>query len=308
MSNQLTKQQLVSNLLPRIKEIGVSETQFKKEVSFALQHVQKNKMLSKADGNSVMQSILNTVQVGLSLNPVLKLGYLVPRYDRQRNKSVAAFEPSYQGLVKLATDSGSVVSVSSHLVYENDHFEVSYGTNESVEHKPTFKDKGEVIAVYAVATLPDGSKMVDVMDLQEVHDIRERSDSYTAYTAKKIESCVWVSDFGEMARKTVIRRLFKYIPKTEKFEKVATAIRYDEDDYTATDKQKDYIEQLLLTSTLAEHRKEQVYLELEGYSQQQAQKCIEHLKDNQVDPLQRGNMSAKEISEAVQRKLDDPKA
>lgn len=305
---ELSKQTVVNQLLPRIKEIGVDEMQFKKEVSYALQHVSKNNMLTKADGQSVMQSILNTVQVGLSLNPVLKLGYLVPRYDRQSRKSICAFEPSYQGLVKLATDSGSVVSVASHLVYENDHFEVSYGTNESVEHKPTFKNKGEIIAVYAVATLPNGSKMVDVMDLDEVHDIRERSDSYTAYKANKIKSCVWVSDFGEMARKTIIRRLFKYIPKTEKFERVAEAISYDENDYTATDAQKDYIEQLLLTSVLSPERQEQVYMELNTYSQEQAARCISYLKDNQVDPLQRGNMSAKEVNEAVQRKLDDPKA
>ena len=305
---ELSKDVVVGKLLPRVKEIGVSETQFKKEVSFALQHVSKNKMLSQADGQSVMQSILNTVQVGLSLNPVLKLGYLVPRYDRQSRKSICAFEPSYQGLVKLATDSGSVVSVASHLVYENDEFQVSYGTNESVEHKPTFKNKGDIIAVYAVATLPDGGKMVDVMDIDEVNEIRERSDSYSAYKADKIKSCVWVTDFGEMARKTVIRRLFKYIPKTEKFQAVAEAISYDEEDYTATDNQKDYIEQLLLTSVLSPERQEQIYLELDSYSQMQAQKCIEHLKNNQVDPLQRGNMSAKEINQAVQNKLDDPKA
>lgn len=305
---ELSKDLVVGKLLPRVKEIGVSETQFKKEVSFALQHVSKNKMLTNADGATVMQSILNVVQVGLSLNPVLKLGYLVPRYDRQSRKSICAFEPSYQGLVKLATDSGSVVSVASHLVYENDHFEVSYGTNESVEHKPTFKNKGEIIAVYAVATLPDGSKMVDVMDMQEVEDIRERSDSYAAFKAEKIKSCVWVSDFGEMARKTIIRRLFKYIPKTETFERVAEAIKYDEEDYTATDAQKDYIEQLLLTSVLSPERQEMIFGELDTYSQMQAQKCIEHLKNNQVDPLQRGNMSAKEVNQAVQNKLDDPKA
>ena len=305
---QLTKNKVTEMLLPRIKEIGVDEIEFNKEVSYALQHVSKNKMLSQADGNSVLSSIINVLQVGLSLNPVLKLGYLVPRWDSNSRANVCAFEPSYQGLTKLATDSGSVLSIASHLVYENDEFSVSYGTQESIIHNPTFKNKGEIIAVYAVATLHDGSKMIEVMNIEEVNDIRGRSDSYKAFEANKIKSCVWISDYGEMCRKTVVRRLFKYIPKTDKFEKLAKAISYDESDYTATPEQIDYIESLLSTSTIAVEKQFNIEIEMNSYSQSQAQKCISYLKDNQVDPLQRGNMSAKEISQAIDNKMANDRA
>lgn len=304
----LTKNKVTEMLLPRIKEIGVNEIDFNKEVSYALQHVSKNKMLSQADGNSVLSSIINVLQVGLSLNPVLKLGYLVPRWDSLSRTNICAFEPSYQGLIKLATDSGSVVSVASHLVYENDVFEVHYGTNESIKHNPTFKNKGEVIAVYAVATLENGNKMIEVMDISEVNEIKERSDSYKAFKAGKIKSCVWSTDEGEMARKTVIRRLFKYIPKTEKFNKLAEAIKLDENDYSATPEQLDYIEQLLETSTISVEKNFAIGTELDTYSQSQAQACIKYLKNNQLNPMDRGNMSAKELSAAIDEKLNNPKA
>ena len=304
----LTKNKVTEMLLPRIKEIGVNEIDFNKEVSYALQHVSKNKTLSQADGNSVLSSIINVLQVGLSLNPVLKLGYLVPRWDSLSRTNVCAFEPSYQGLIKLATDSGSVVSVASHLVYENDVFEVNYGTNENIKHNPTFKNKGEVIAVYAVATLENGNKMIEVMDISEVNEIKERSDSYKAFKEGKIKSCVWSTDKGEMSRKTVIRRLFKYIPKTEKFNKLAEAIKLDENDYSATPEQLDYIEQLLETSTISVEKNFAIGTELDTYSQSQAQSCIKYLKNNQLSPMDRGNMSAKELSQAIDDKLNNTKA
>lgn len=291
----MKNQELKNTLLPRVKEIGVSEQVLAKEISFALQHVNKNQQLKKADGTSVMQSIMNVCQVGLSLNPVQKLGYLVPRWDSLKKINTVAFEPSYQGLVKLLTDSGSVSMIYSHLVYEGDEFEVSFGTSTELVHKPKYASKN-VTHVYAVAILPNGIKVPEVMTFEEIESIRERSDSYKAFKAGKIKSCVWSTDFGEMARKTVIRRIFKYLPKTERFENVAQAINYDEQDYSATPEQKDYIDQLLETTSISLEKQEQITIEMESYSQEQAAKCINYLKENQLDPIDSGsNYGQKEI-------------
>lgn len=291
----MKNQELKATLLPRVKEIGVSEQTLAKEISFALQHVNKNQQLKKADGTSVMQSIMNVCQVGLSLNPVQKLGYLVPRWDSLKKLNTVAFEPSYQGLVKLLTDSGSVSMIYAQLVYEADEFDVSFGTSTEIVHKPKFASK-DVTHVYAVAILPNGIKVPEVMTIEEIESIRERSDSYKAFKASKIKSCVWSTDFGEMARKTVIRRIFKYLPKTERFENVAQAINYDEQDYSATPEQKDYIDQLLETTSISLEKQEQITIEMESYSQEQAANCINYLKNNQIDPIDSGsNYGQKEI-------------
>lgn len=291
----MKNQELKNTLLPRVKEIGVSEQTLAKEISFALQHVNKNQQLKKADGTSVMQSIMNVCQVGLSLNPVQKLGYLVPRWDSLKKINTVAFEPSYQGLVKLLTDSGSVSMIYSHLVYEGDVFEVSFGTSTELVHKPKFASQ-KITHVYAVAILPNGLKVPEVMTFDEIEAIRERSDSYKAFKAGKIKSCVWSTDEGEMARKTVIRRIFKYLPKSESFEKLAKAISYDEQDYTASPEQLDYIDQLLEQTSISLEKQEQITLEMNSYSQEQAANCINYLKNNQIDPIDSGsNYGQKEI-------------
>lgn len=296
-------------LSPKLKEIGISNETMAKEISFAVQHVNKNPKLKQADGTSVMQSIMNVCQVGLSLNPVKKLGYLVPRWDAMTKKNIVAFEPSYQGLVKLLTDSGSVEIVYAQLVYENDHFEVLQGTTQEIIHKPQpFGDRGNVIGVYAVGVLPSGIKMTETMSIGEIEEIRERSDSYKAFKAGKINSCVWDSDFGEMARKTVIRRIFKYLPKSENFKQLAQAISYDEEDYTATPEQLNYIDMLLENSTIRVEKKFQIETEMDTYSQSQAAECIAYLKDNQLRPIDRGNMSARELSDLIDEKINDPKS
>lgn len=297
----MKNQELKNTLLPRVKEIGVSEQTLAKEISFALQHVNKNQQLKKADGTSVMQSIMNVCQVGLSLNPVQKLGYLVPRWDSLKKINTVAFEPSYQGLVKLLTDSGSVSMIYAQLVYEGDEFEVSFGTSTEIVHKPKFASK-DITHVYAVAILPNGIKVPEVMTIEEIESIRERSDSYKAFKAGKIKSCVWSTDEGEMARKTVIRRIFKYLPKTERFENVAQAINYDEQDYSATPEQLDYIDQLLEQTSISLEKQEQITLEMDGYSQEQAAKCINYLKENQLDPIDSGsNYGQKEINQKLDK-------
>ena len=299
-----TVAELKKTLVPKVKEIGVSEVELKKEISFAVQHVAKNPTLSKADGTSIMQAIMNVCQVGLSLNPVTKLGYLVPRWDNYKRINTVAFEPSYQGLCKLLTDTGSIESIYAQLVYENDEFDVSLGTDTEIIHKPKIGNRGNLVAVYAVAILPSGTKVPEVMSIEEVYDIRERSDSYKAFKAGKIKSCVWTSDEGEMCRKTVIRRIFKYLPKSQSFERMAQAIKYDEDDYTATPNQLNYIDTLLETTSLSLEKQEQITLEMDSYSQQQAANCINNLKENQLDPIDAGlGYGQKEINEKLDKHI-----
>jgi recombinational DNA repair protein RecT len=93
------------------------------------------------------------------------------------------------------------------------------------------------------------------MDLDEIHQIRDRSETYKAFKANKIKSCTWASDFGEMARKTVIKRIYKYLPRSEKAAVLDRAIDLDNSDYKISDAQVEYIENLLRCSTLDERNK-----------------------------------------------------
>lgn len=210
-----------------------------REISFAMQAINSSEGLQKCSKESLQKSVYNIALTGLSLNPVLKYAYIIPRWNR--NGTVAVLEPSYQGLIKLLTDTGSITAVYANIVYEGDDFEVSYGTSSEIIHKPRFKSK-EIKLVYAVAVLSGSNfKQFEVMDIEEINAIRDKSESYKAFAADKVKSCIWVDHYGEMAKKTVIKRLFKYLPKTEKFEKAAQAIAISNEDYQPTDGQLDYL-------------------------------------------------------------------
>jgi recombination protein RecT len=65
-------------------------------------------------------------------------------------------------------------------------------------------DRGELTFVYAVARLVGGGVQFEVMSRVDIERVKAQS--------KAASDGPWVSHFEEMAKKTVIRRLFKYLP------------------------------------------------------------------------------------------------
>lgn len=273
---------------------------FQKECSFAMQLLNKSKQLAKCDQGSVLESVLNIAQIGLTLNPALKLAYLVPRWDSFKGKMICCLEPSYQGLVKLITDSGSATSVYCYPVFKGDEFTETLGTSVEIIHKPKRQSK-EIELVYAVSVLHDGTKHVEVMTIEEIESIRDKSESYKAFKAKKIKSCVWDTWFTEMARKTVIRRLVKYLPKTDRWDKLASAVQLDETDYSASMNQISFIESLMMGANLTDEELSDIYREIQtDISSDRAGELIKYLKDNQVNPVTHGGSpSATDVKEHV---------
>jgi len=273
-----------------MQDAGFSPERVKQEISFAIQHINKSSTLRKCTGESLLQAVVNISNIGLTLNPAAKEAYLVPRWNKPSQCFEAALEPGYVGLVKLLTNTGSVISVVAQIVHENDRFEVDLADNQNpVLHKPLFgKPRGEIMCVYALATLPDGIRQVEVMEIAEVNEIMERSESLKAYRDKKISTCTWITDFGEMARKTVIRRIYKYLPRTERMQVADKAIELDNADFAISDNQAAYIENLLSTSTLDQRHRDALEMEVSVMSSSRASQVIEHLKNNQLDPVTQG--------------------
>ena len=284
MSNIVEIKQELSKLEPQFIKLTGKEI-WEKEKSFAIQIFRKNPKLMEANLTSTLEAIMNVANIGLSLNPASKLAYLVPRFSR--NGIDICLEPSYIGLVKLITDTGSAKNVYCYPVYKGDEFQETLGTNIEIKHIPQRKSK-ELELVYAVAVLLDGSKHVEVMTAEEINLIRERSESYKAFVSGKIHSCVWKDDYIEMCRKTVIRKLCKYLPKTKMWDKLNDAISLDERDYKINEWQEDLIERLLNTSAISNEKKELINSYFRNYSFIEAENCIKELKDNQVDPINSG--------------------
>jgi recombination protein RecT len=67
-----------------------------------------------------------------------------------------------------------------------------------------------VIAFYAVAKLVGGGHAFEIMSAEQVNEIRNASQNYKS--ARDKAASVWGQHYEEMGRKTVLRRLFKYLP------------------------------------------------------------------------------------------------
>ena len=283
MSNIVT-QETFAPIKSRMLDL-VDEKTFLKEASFAVQAINGSPQLQKASTGSKMMAVMNIAQIGLSLNPVKKEAYLVPRFSR--GSVECHLEPSYQGLTKLLTDTGSVTSIAVYPVYKGDEFELELGTSMAVVHKPRFESK-EVTHIYGVAQLPNGSHQIEVMTVEDINTIRELSESYKAFKSNKIRSCVWVDHYVEMARKTLIRRFYKYLPKSDNHEKLQTAIALDESDYFPSYEKIDLAKSLLNTSAYEGDQKEMLEAKIEGCTDSEIEHIISDLKQNQVDAIEAG--------------------
>lgn len=270
--------------------IGGDKGALLREAVFAVQICATNTKLQDCDKMSIIKAITNVASVRLSLNPVLGLAYLTPRFVGGRWECVLM--PSYKGLQKLAQDTGVVRIVESRIVYDGDLFEVEYGLNPDIKHKPCGK-KENIIAAYAVAKLQTGEVQFEVMMKSELDDIRGLSDSWKALEAGKVKSAIWKDHEGEMCRKTVVKRLLKYLPKVES-QFLSEAIKLDNRDYKASNDQKNYIESLLRTSTYDHEHIAIIEDNLEDITSEQATELIQTLKLNQqgLNEMGVGNQKA----------------
>lgn len=66
--------------------------------------------------------------------------------------------------------------------------------------------------VYAVAKLKDGGVQFEVMTRKQVEKVRDTHSKAAKNAASKGASSIWDEHFEDMAKKTVIRKLFKYLP------------------------------------------------------------------------------------------------
>ena len=166
---------------------------------------------------SLTESLMDCSALGLE--PDGRKAHLLPYW----NKRLKAFEckliVDYKGLVDLARRSGEIADIHADVVGENDFFEYSFGNDGHLEHKPAIKGRGEVIAAYSYVKLKDGSSSYEVMNLEEIEAIHKRS--------KSADSGPWVTDWNEMAKKTVFRRHSKWLPVSSELMKKASDKDYD---------------------------------------------------------------------------------
>lgn len=204
--------------MPAIQAVLPKHLTAEKMLRIVVVAATQNPALLECSPLSIAGAVVTASQLGLE--PVGPLGqaYLVPFFNKNTGQKEVQLIPGYRGMIELARRSGNILNIEAHVVHERDTFEFTFGLEPTLKHTPYFgnDDPGEVRAVYAIARFRDGGYQYDVMSIGEVNAIRRRS--------KASSTGPWVTDFEEMARKTVVKRLCKYLPLSVE---MATAIAAD---------------------------------------------------------------------------------
>lgn len=190
-------------------------------IRIALQAASRNPRLLECTQTSILLSLVNAAQLGLEAGGLLGSAYLVPYRNSKQNCYEAQMIPGYRGLIDLARRSGEVLKIEARVVRRGDEFRLDYGADTithvpAIEHaqddpeaEQTYNPNDDIIGAYAVATLKGGVRQFEWMTRKEIDAIRRRS--------RAGDDGPWVTDYSEMARKTVVRRLAKYLPLSPEF-------------------------------------------------------------------------------------------
>jgi recombination protein RecT len=191
------------------------------ESQFALQAIQKNAKLAGCQVHTVQNSIINVASVGLTLNPALGYAYLVPEGVKQKGSDgrdiwidECILRVSFKGLLKIATDSGSIKWAKAEVVKESDSFEYRGPCQMPAHTMNPFGDRGKTVGSYCIAKTHEGDILVDVMAGDEIQKIRNAAKT----------KAVWDAWPDEMAKKAIIKRASKQWPKTDRDDRLDLAV------------------------------------------------------------------------------------
>lgn len=188
----------IASILPR--NCGMDELRFRQMVIASC----KTQQLRDCDPMSIAESALEAAALGMTIGGPLGQSYLVP-YKKQ-----AQFQLSYRGMGDLLRRSGEIKRIESRVVFDGDEFSYSFGLSPTLIHTPRGNTSASAIQyAYAIAHFADGTAQYDVMTLDELMAIQDRSKSRDA-SGKLFGP--WVTDSAEMCKKTVVRRLCKMLP------------------------------------------------------------------------------------------------
>ncbi len=203
----------ITEIIPA--SLGIDPQQL---IRVALTEVRNNEKLAEAASNnpaSFVGAVMGAARYGLEIGgAVAPECYLIPRWNSRIKGNEVVLQPSVVGLAAVTVRQGAASKIWANVVYDGDAFDVMLGTDEYIQHRPNFEtdraDHSQITVAYAVAVLPNGEKRFEVMTRSQIEAIR---DKYVKFGRDGVPSGPWADHFDQMARKTVMSRLVRSIPK-----------------------------------------------------------------------------------------------
>lgn len=178
-------------------------------VRIAITSIRQNPGLAPCTQESLLGALMTVAQLGLEPGGVLGQCYLIPFKNKKLGTIECQLQIGYKGLIELLRRTGQLSDIYAYPVYTNDEFDIEYGLERTLKHKPAFNNpegRGEITGFYSVAILKDGTRAFEYMTKKEVidHEAKYRKGNY--------KNSVWEDNFEEMAMKTVTKKMLKWLP------------------------------------------------------------------------------------------------
>lgn len=162
--------------------------------------MQRNPRLQDCTMGSVINSVIQSGMLGLEPNTPLGHAYLIPY------KKECTFQVGYRGLMNLAMRGGQVRKFDPQVVFEGDEFEIEYGSNERMIHRPRFQSS-EWLGAYSLCRLATGEMSWLYLPKAIILSIRDNhSQSYRQDVENRTRFSPWSTAEDEMAMKTAVKR------------------------------------------------------------------------------------------------------
>lgn len=198
----MTLKQSLESAKGSIAAVAAKHLTPKRLLKMGLAASQRSPKLLECTPQSFVRAIVGCSELGLEPSSLGHV-YLVP-YNNKGTMEVQLII-GYRGLIELAYRSGQIVSIDVQAVYEGDRFKRVLGLSPLLEHEPMDEDDpAKLTHCYVVIKLQNGGTIVECMTRKQVDRIRSRS--------KSSSNGPWVTDYAEMAKKTVLRRALKRCP------------------------------------------------------------------------------------------------
>ncbi len=208
---------VIMQVMPQFQRVAQKrqKVRWAEESQYALQLCKANPALLACDPTTLQDAIIDVAAIGLSLNPAYGHAYLVPEFHKGSKRNTCCLRVSFKGLIKLATDSGSIAWVKADVVKKEDTFEYRGINQIPIHHMDPFRDRGETIGAYCVAKTTSGDILTDIINREQLERIRNCAKTQN----------VWDNWFDEMAKKAIIKRAAKQWPPGKDSEQLDEAIK-----------------------------------------------------------------------------------
>lgn len=205
-----TMQQYIKQMQSEIRKALPSVITPERFTRIVLSALSTNPKLAETTPQSFLGAMMTAAQLGVEPNTPLGQAYLIPFWNSKARALECQFQLGYKGLIDLAYRSGEVNVIQAQVVCENDEFTYSFGLDPQLKHVPATHDRGAPVYVYAVFRTKDDGYGFEVMSMD---DVRAHAQKYS----KAYSSGPWQTNFEEMAKKTVLKRVLKYAPLKSDF-------------------------------------------------------------------------------------------